>query len=329
MRLNGGKKSLSLLKLRISMIGTLAIIIGASTAFFALILSLFESSNLILLIILVASFNIIQWLFAPHLIKALYKVKEVKYEDSPRLYSIIEQLSIQSGIKLPKIGISSISIPNAFAYSSPIAGSHVAVTRGLLDTLDEEEIEAVLGHELGHLKHRDVQIMMIASFLPSLCYIIARSALLSSLYGGRRERDSSAAILIGVIGMLAYWVLTLFSLGLSRQREYYADSHSATIVNDGARKLSEGLAKIVSQTNNMKMHRQREAVAFNGFKALFITDPDKAQTDAAQIAYSTSDQELVNGVMAKRLTSVDRLMELFSTHPNIIKRLKALRSLAV
>jgi len=308
------------------MIGTLTIIIGASTAFFALILSLFESLNIILLIILVASFNIIQWLFAPHLINALYKVKEVKYEDLPRLYNIVEQLSIKSGIKLPKIGISSISIPNAFAYSSPIAGSHVAVTRGLLDTLDEEEIEAVLGHELGHLKHGDVQIMMVASFLPSLCYIIARSALLSSLYGGRREGDSSAAILIGVIGMLAYWVLTLFSLGLSRLREYYADSHSTTIVNDGARKLSEGLAKIVSQTNNMKMRRQREAVAFNGFKALFITDPDKAKSDAAQIAYSTSDQELVNRVMAKRLTGVDRLMELFSTHPNIIKRLKALQS---
>ena len=311
------------------MIGTLAIIIGASTAFFALILSLFESLNMILLIILVASFNIIQWLFAPHLINALYKVKEVKYEDAPRLYRIVEQLSTKSGIKPPKIGISNISIPNAFAYSSPIAGSHVAVTRGLLDTLDEEEIEAVLGHELGHLKHRDVQIMMVASFLPSLCYIIARSALLSSFYGGRRERDRSVGILIGVIGMLAYWVLTMFSLGLSRLREYYADSHSVSIVDDGARKLSEGLAKIVSRTNNMKMHHQREAVAFNSFKALFITDPDKARSDALQIAYSTSDQELVNRVLTKRLTTVDKFMELFSTHPNIVKRLRTLQSLAI
>lgn len=325
----GGKKSLSLLKLRLSMVGTLAIIIGASTAFFAFILSLFESLNIILLIILVASFNILQWLFAPHLINALYKVKPIKYEDSPRLYSIVEQLSIKSNIKMPKTGISNIPIPNAFAYSSPIAGSHVAVTRGLLDTLDEEEIEAVLGHELGHLKHRDVQIMMIASFLPSLCYIIARSALLSSFYGGRRERDSSAAILIGIIGMLAYWVLTMFSLGLSRLREYYADSYSATIVDDGARKLSEGLAKIVSRTNNMKMNRQREAVAFNSFKSLFITDPDKAQSDAMQIAYSSSDQELVNRVLTKRLTAVDRFMELFSTHPNIVKRLRTLQSLAI
>jgi len=318
---------LSLLKLRLSMLGTLAIIIGASTAFFALILSLFESLNIILLVILVASFNIIQWLFAPHLIKALYKVKEVKYEDSPRLYSIVEQLSIKSGIKLPKIGISNISIPNAFAYSSPITGSHVAVTRGLLDTLDEEEIEAVLGHELGHLKHKDVQIMMVASFLPSLCYIIARSALFSSLYGGRREKGSSATILIGVIGMLAYWVLTMFSLGLSRLREYYADRHSATIVDDGARKLSEGLAKIVAQTANMKKRRQREAVSFNSFKALFISDPDRAESDARQIACLTSDQELVQKVLTKKLTTIDRFMELFSSHPNIIKRLKALQSL--
>jgi heat shock protein HtpX len=322
------KKNLSLLKLRLSMLGTLALIIGASTAFFALILGIFGSLNIILLVTLVASFNIIQWLFAPHLINALYKVKEVKYEDSPRLYSIVEQLSTKSDIKLPKIGISNISIPNAFAYSSPIAGSHVAVTRGLLDTLDEEEIEAVLGHELGHLKHKDVQIMMVASFLPSLCYIIARSALLSSFFGGRREKGSSAAaILVGVIGMLAYWVLTMFSLGLSRLREYYADSHSATIVEDGARKLSEGLAKIVSQTANMKKRRQREAVSFNSFKALFISDPDRAESDVAQIAYFSSDQELVQKLLTKKLTTIDRFMELFSTHPNIVKRLKALQSL--
>jgi heat shock protein HtpX len=81
--------------------------------------------------------------------------------------------------------IADIPIPNAFAYSSPIAGSRVAVTKGLLKSLDEEEIEAVVGHELGHLKHRDVQVMMFVSILPAVFYFIGYSMLLSSLFGRR------------------------------------------------------------------------------------------------------------------------------------------------
>jgi len=176
------------------MLGTLTIIIGVSTAFFALILGYLGLLNITSLIVFVAFFNILQWLFAPHLINALYKVKEVKRGDSPGLYRMVERLSNESGIKMPTLGIANIPIPNAFAYGSPISGSRVAVTKGLLDTLENEEVEAVLGHELGHLKHRDVQVMMLVSFLPSLFYLIGRSAMFSAYYGrGRRERRCNSS----------------------------------------------------------------------------------------------------------------------------------------
>ncbi len=315
------------------MYGTLAIIIGISTAFFAGVLWLLGISNIILLVVFVAIFNIVQWLLAPYMINALYRVKHIKQEESPELYSAVERLANKSGIKKPKIGIANIRIPNAFAYGSPIAGNHVAVTQGLLDTLDGEEVEAVLGHELGHLKHKDVQIMMLVSFLPALFYIIGRSIMFSAYFGGgRRDREggSGAAILIGMASMLMYFVLTLFTLGLSRLREYYADRHSASVVEEGPRKLSEGLVKIVSKTGRMKASRQKEAFAFNGFKSLFISDPDRAEGDSAQIrqiAPSLSDQALVERQLRRRVTSGDRLIELFSSHPNITKRLRALQAL--
>jgi len=130
--------------------------------------------------------------------------------------------------------------------------------------------------------------------------------------------------------MVVYFVLTLFILGLSRLREYYADSHSASMVEDGPRKLSEGLAKIVSKTGRMRIGRQQEAFALNGFKSLFISDPDTAEADSAQIAHYApefSDEALVERLLRKQVTGADRLLEVLSTHPNITKRLRALREL--
>lgn len=137
------------------MLGTLTIIIGLSTLFFTVILSLLGTFNLLTLALIVVVFNIVQWLIAPYIINAIYRTLEVTMSENPQLYAMVERLSRKSGIKMPRVMIANIPVPNAFAYSSPVAGSRVAVTNGLLKTLDEEEVEAVIGHELGHLKHRD------------------------------------------------------------------------------------------------------------------------------------------------------------------------------
>ncbi|MGQ9543171.1 MAG: zinc metalloprotease HtpX [Candidatus Bathyarchaeia archaeon] len=322
---------MNLVKLRMTMIGTVTLLIAVSTLFFAFILSLVGVTNLLALALLVVTFNIVQWLISPYMIDALYRTEEVSETADPKLHSIVSRLSQRLGLKMPRIMIANIPIPNAFAYGSPIAGSRVAVTRGLLRELEYEEVEAVLGHELGHLKNRDVQVMMFASVLPAIFYYIGYSMMLSSYYGGSRDREGGGAapMLIGMVSMAIYWVLTLFVLGLSRLREYYADQRSVSVVDDGARKLSEALAKIVFSTGRMKM-RGQATPNLNSFKALFIEDPDSAERDQAVISSNRmfkTDQQLVQEILSRRVSLVDRLLELLSTHPNIVKRLQALHSL--
>jgi len=317
---------MGLLKLRLSIIGTLAFLIGLSTLFFTIILSLVGTLDIVLLISLVVAFNLIQWLIAPYMIDAMYRVKAISKNDNPKLYGMVENLSRRANIKMPKVMIAKIPIPNAFAYGSPIAGKRVAVTETLLKTLEDEEVEAVIGHELGHLKHRDVQIMMFASVLPAIFYFIGYSFMLSAWFGGRR--DSGLAILIGLASMVIYWILSTFVLGLSRLREYYADRHSVAIVDDGSRKLSEALAKIVDYSANMKHRSHQQASAFNSFRSLFISDPERADRDYQEMASVSgrfTDRQLVEKMLQRKVTTADKILEIFSTHPNIVKRLKALQ----
>jgi heat shock protein HtpX len=320
-------------KLRLSMAGTLALIVGLSTLFFTVILSLtgaFDSGNLgfLMLGVLVAGFNVVQWLVSPYIIDALYHVRAMSATEEPKLHEVVDDLSRKSNISKPRLMLAQIPIPNAFAYGSPIAGTRIAVTSGLLKTLDQGEVEAVVGHELGHLRHRDVQIMMFVSLLPAVAYFIGYSLMLSGMFGGNQKNQSGGAV-IGIVFMAFSWIMNLFILNLSRLREYYADRHSASIVDSGSQKLSTGLAKIVNATKNMGRMKQ-QTKNLNGFKALFITDPDRANVDSAELsAMSFGDkQKLVQEILSKKLTTGDRVLEVLSTHPNIVKRLKALQELA-
>jgi len=321
--------SMGLWQLRFSILGTLAVIISLSSLFFTVLLW-WLGVDLLMVPLFVIGFNLIQWLIAPYLIDALYRVKEVSKSEKPRLHEMVERLSEKSGLKKPRVMIANIPIPNAFAYGSPIAGTRVAVTSELLNTLDEEEVEAVVGHELGHLKHRDVQVMMFVSILPAIFYYIYITTFYSSMYRSRNERGSSGAAVIAIASLMMYFILTLFTLYLSRLREYFADRHSASVVEDGPRKLSEGLAKIVNYTRRLK-HARRDIGSHSSFKALFISDPDRAEADSAAMSQAIGyrpDQRLVEDLLRKGVTPSDRLTELLSTHPNIVKRLKALQRLA-
>jgi len=321
-------------KLRLSMAGTLALIVGLSTLFFTVILSLtgaFDSgySGFLILGVLVAGFNVVQWLISPYIIDALYHVRAMSATEEPKLHEVVEDLSRKSNISKPRLMLAQIPIPNAFAYGSPIAGTRIAVTSGLLKTLDDGEVSAVVGHELGHLRHRDVQIMMFVSLLPAVAYFIGYSLMLSGMFGGNQKNQSNGAV-IGIVFMAFSMIMNLFILNLSRLREYYADRHSASIVDGGSQKLSTGLAKIVNATKNMGRMKQQQKKSLNGFRALFIIDPDRANADAAELStMSVADsQKLVQDILSKKLTTADRVAEVFSTHPNIVKRLKALKELA-
>jgi heat shock protein HtpX len=311
------------------MIGTLAIMIAVSTLFFSVVLSLFGGFNLFSLALFVIPVNIAQWLFAPYLINVMYGTRPLSTSDNPRLTNIVEDLSQKMGLRTPKIMLANLPISNAFAYGSPLTGNRIAVTSGLVRDLQTEEIEAVIGHELGHLKHRDVQVMMIASVLPAILYYLGYSMLFSARYSrGQREGNSGAAVLIGIGSMIFYWILNLLVLGLSRMREYYADQNSVKYVEDGAGKLSRALAKIATSTKRTRRYSASN-IGVGSFKALFISDPDTAQRDAMVMAQSGmlgNDQQLVQEMVSRKISPLDTILELFSTHPNIVKRLRALQN---
>jgi heat shock protein HtpX len=316
------------------MAATLAAIFGLTTLVFAVVLTWAGVGFSLLTIgLFVIGLNVAQWLLSPYLVGWIYRVKEMPQNENLQVHQMVSDLSRKSGISTPKLMLSQIPLPNAFAYGSPLTGSRVAVTQGLLQNLDEGEVEAVIGHELGHLKHRDVQVMMVVSFLPALFYYIGYSMMLSGMFGGSTDRKNGGGgnnALFGIAFMAFSWVLTLFTLYLSRLREYYADRHSALIVENGAQKLSTGLVTIVQESKRAGKPNKDEKKNNRSYKALFICDPDRAAADSAELNanHITSKQDLLRETLAKQPTSADRLLEILSTHPNIIKRLRALQEIS-
>jgi heat shock protein HtpX len=314
----------SIWKLRLTIFGTLAVIIGLSTLVLAIILDAIGAFSLTTIIPIVLIFNLLQWLMAPRMIESFCRVHEASESELPSVHRVVNELSQKCGISKPSLMIADMPIPNAFAYGSPLTGNRIAVTTGLLKTLNMDEVEAVVGHEFGHIKHKDVQAMMFISVLPSIFYYLAYS----SMFTGRtnsKEKGNELAI-IGTLSMFAYFALTMLSLHFSRLREYYADEFSAANVENGSTKLSEALAGIVHSTS--RIGRVMNVQAFGQFKALFISDPVRAESGDAtmnQIRYSTSNKQLVDELLNKGVTPVDSLLEVFSTHPNIVKRLRALQ----
>jgi len=316
-------------KLRLSMIGTLAIIFSLSTLVFAVVLMLFGGSlGIITIGVFVVIFYFAQWLFSPYLVGAVYKVKELGPTEHPELHKVVEELSLKSKISKPKLMLAQISMPNAFAYGSPLTGNRVAITQGLLNSLDKGEVEAVIGHELGHLKHRDVQVMMTVSFLPTLFLYIGYSLMFSGMFGGRNRNSGGNTAIIGIAFIAFSWLLNLFTLYLSRLREYYADRHSVSIVENGAEKLSTGLITIVNESKNQNQYRRNtgrdEQKSNNTFKSLFISNPDS--TEKINANGTANKKDLLKTMVSQKITGAEKFVELFSTHPNIIKRLKALQA---
>ena len=156
--------------------------------------------------------------------------------------------------------------------------------------------------------------------------------MLSGMFGGGQRKNSGGSNALIGIGFMAFsWILTLFTLYLSRLREYYADRHSVSVVENGADKLSTGLVTIVEESKRGFQQKKEDQKNQSSFRALFITDTNRANADSADLhaAQIRSKQDLLRDTLAKQPTKGDNFVEVFSTHPNIIKRLKALQELTI
>ncbi|MCD6488773.1 MAG: M48 family metalloprotease, partial [Desulfurococcales archaeon] len=190
-------------KLYASMFLTIALVTGISALILYLILNYLGMFSLWHLIIFITLIYILQWIISPYVIDAMYKVRPADSVNYSWLHQAVKDISMRSGIKPPRLMIADISIPNAFAYGNMLTGYKVAVTRGLLNIMPKDEVVAVIGHELGHIKHKDVAIMMIVGLLPAVILWIGEYLVRWGwLFGFRRDRDSLSPLAVVGIGAL-------------------------------------------------------------------------------------------------------------------------------
>ncbi|RLF45022.1 MAG: peptidase [Thermoplasmata archaeon] len=260
-----------------------------------------------------------QYFTGPKIVEMSMKIRYVEREDEPRLYDMVEKLAEKAKIPMPKVGIAEVEVPNAFAFGRSVRDGRVCITRGLLKVLNEEEMEAVLGHEISHLKHRDMIVITMLSVIPLLSYILFWNSL------WRRRRDEGAIIALAAI--IVYLISNLIVLYVSRIREYYAD-YGSVILTGKPHALASALYRISMATGRTSREKIKKV---EGMKAFFATDPSTAIRDARDLSRADlnldghiDEYELQQFASMAKASTAEKLMEIFSSHPNIVDRIKTL-----
>ncbi len=310
-----------------------ALLLGILYGVFVGIGELTNSGGPMAYIILALVFLGFQYLIGPAIVGWSMKVKWVTEKEAPDLHHMVAELAEQAGLPKPKVGISQINIPNAFAYGRTQRDGRVCVTQGILNLLSRDELRAVLGHEMSHIKHRDMAIITLISAIPMIMYWIAFSTMWGGAFGGRRQGGSYAA-LIGLGAFLLYFITNLLVLYGSRIREYYADLGSVRLGNEPYQ-LATALYKLVY--GNARFRGREEMKQVEGVRAFFLNDPARAWYEVREL--SQVDQDMSGTIDAMelmdlrqkqvRLSTSDKMIELFTTHPNMLKRIKHLSTLGV
>lgn len=233
----------------------------------------------------------IQYFFSDKIVLASSGAKIVTPEQAPRLHAIVDRLCAETGLPKPKVAIVPTDVPNAFATGRSQKHSVIAATQGLLNRLNEDEIIAVLAHELSHVRNRDVAVMTIASFISTVAYYF----IMSFAYGGFRSRDQRGGgglAIVYVISLIVYGISLLLTRLLSRYRELAADRGSAIITGRPSWLIS-ALLKISGQMERMPKKDLRSEEGLNQF---FIVPALSGRS----------------------------ILELFATHPSLEKRIRQL-----
>ncbi len=180
--------------------------------------------------------NFVSYFYSDKIALATYRAQPVTREQLPRAYEVVERLTQKMGIPMPKMYVIPTDSPNAFATGRNPNHASVAVTQGILDLLNDEELEGVLAHELGHVRNRDILISSVAATLAGAITLLARMGYWASLFGGmgdRNDRDRGGGGLVGLLMLiLAPIAATLIQLAVSRSREYQADATGAQLTGN-------------------------------------------------------------------------------------------------
>ncbi len=237
-----------------------------------------------------AALNLVTYFYSDKIILKAHRAEIIEESDNPQLYNIVKEVAYEADIKMPKVAIVPTDTPNAFATGRNEDNAVVAATRGILRTLDEEELKGVISHEVAHIKDRDMLVMSIAATLAGAITIMARIVWFQMIFG--RNRRIHPVLLLAMI--FAPIGALLIRLAISRKREYMADEEGA--------KISKNPNALASALEKLHMENERNPIKSNSTTtaSLFIVNPFKSSA----------------------------FVKLFSTHPPVEERVKRLREMA-
>ena len=249
----------------------------------------------IFMILFVGFFMAIQYFYSDKMVLWTTGAHIVSESEAPQLHGMITRLCAIADLPKPQVAIVRTQVPNAFATGRSKNNAVVAVTTGILDKLSPAELEAVLAHELSHVKNRDMAVMTIASFLSTVAFYFVRYSLYFGNMGGDRRRDGGSTVLVWLISIVVWVVIFILIRALSRYREFSADRGAAIITGQPAN-LASALMKISGVMDRVPSEDLRKMEGMNAF----FTVP----------ALSGSS-----------------LMDIFSTHPSVEKRIAKLEKM--
>ncbi len=289
----------SMVLLAILIVTTSALTIYAILSFAGIYFSI---AGLILFLLIV---NLLMYLVSPYMINVSYNAKH-----DPFLQEVVNEVAYRLGVKPPKAVVVRAP-PNAFAYGNFLTGKFVAVSDTLIQMLSRDELEAVVGHEIGHHKHRDNLVMLLFGLLPSVIFYLGYALIHA---GFRDDRRSNLAI-VGLIAVIVSFVVQILVLAFSRLREYYADFEG--VIATSKESMQRSLAKI--HLFYERYPRFMHEIAESKLKTLFIY----ALVNAVANPVTRAEIEWLKN------REVSPLEEFLSTHPPIPKRLRFIESIQI
>ncbi|HXW36657.1 MAG TPA: M48 family metalloprotease [Nitrososphaerales archaeon] len=250
-----------------------------------------------LALVLAGALNFVSYFYSDSLVLRMTKAKLIQESDNPTLYAAVRNVSQKAGIPMPRVGIVDSPQPNAFATGRGPQKAVVCATSSILQALSPAELEAVLGHEIGHVVHRDVLMSAIAATMAGAISYVGTLALWSTVLGGGGNRNNQSPILLLAAAILVPLGATFIQLGISRDDEYNADEYGARLTHNPAG-LVTALEKISAQAQSVKANRRNQRGPSPATSALWIVNPFRGGA----------------------------LVELFSTHPSLQHRVERLRT---
>jgi heat shock protein HtpX len=253
-------------------------------------------SGIIYAFILAAAINFFAYWFSDKLVLRMYGAKEVSQGEAPELYQIVGELTSKASLPMPKVYIMENDTPNAFATGRNPEHAAVAVTTGILRILSKDELMGVIGHELSHVRNRDILVSTIAATMAGAIGMLARMAQFGALFGGSRSSDDEGGggnfIAVLLFSMIAAFAAMMIQMAISRSREYLADEGGAHLTNPLS--LAHALGKLDTAVQRIPMNANPSTAH------MFIVNPLRG-----------------GGVLS-----------LFSTHPPIEERIARLEEMA-